>query len=630
MRRRVLIVDDNSSNRYLLQSLLEGEGMEVVTAGNGKEALEMTRTNPPDLIISDILMPVMDGYAFCRQCKLDEKLRHIPFVFYTATYTEPKDESFALSLGADRFILKPQEPEAIMDMLAEVWKESESKAHEPVKPLGEEMEFFRQYNEILFRKLEKKMLDLEGMSKELRMEEEELRRNEEFLNSVVENIPNMIFVKDAENLRFVRFNRAGEKLLGFNRQDLISKNDYDFFPKDQADFFIQKDREVLKNKQLVDIPEEFIQTKHLGERILHTKKIPIIDKDGESLYLLGISEDITELKRTEELLKKSEKKYRSIFENAVMGIFQVTIDGQYLSVNPAGAVMYGYESPEEMMKSVTDTARQIYVYPEERARLIAQLEASGSVEGFETEHYRKDGSKFWVLMNACLIRDEKGITLDYYEVTSQNITASKTAQEETRRTLERLHATLGATVQAMATTVETRDPYTAGHQRRVADLARAIAQEMNLFKDVVDGIRVAGLIHDIGKISVPAEILSKPTKLNEMEFNIIKVHPEAGYNILKDIEFPWPVADIVYQHHEKLNGAGYPQGLRDEQILLEAKILAVADAVEAMASHRPYRAGLGLDFALEEIEKNKGIFYEAKVVNACVRLFREKGYRFET
>jgi len=630
MRRRVLIVDDNSSNRYLLQSLLEGEGMEVITAENGKEALEMARANPPDLIISDILMPVMDGYAFCRQCKLDEKLRHIPFVFYTATYTEPKDESFALSLGADRFILKPQEPEVIMDMLAEVWKESESKAHEPVKPLGEEMEFFRQYNEILFRKLEKKMLDLEIMSKELTMEKEELRRSEEFLNSVVENIPNMIFVKDAENLEFVRFNKAGEELLGFNRQDLIGKNDYDFFPKDQADFFIQKDREVLKNKQLVVITEESIQTKHLGERILHTKKIPIVDKDGEPLYLLGISEDITELKRTEELFKKSEKKYRGIFENAVMGIFQVTIDGQYLSVNPAGAIMYGYESPEEIMKSVTDTARQIYVYPEERARLIALLEASGSVEGFEVEHYRKDGSKFWVLTNARLIRDEKGITPDYYEVTSQNITASKIAQEEVRRTLERLNTTLGATVQAMAATVETRDPYTAGHQRRVADLAKAIAQEMDLFKDVVDGIRVAGLIHDIGKISVPAEILSKPTKLSEVEFNIIKVHPEAGYNILKDIEFPWPVADIVYQHHEKLNGAGYPQGLRDEQILLEAKILAVADAVEAMASHRPYRAGLGLDFALEEIEKNKGIFYEAKVVNACVRLFREKGYRFET
>ncbi len=630
MRRRVLIVDDNSSNSYLLQSLLEGEGMEVIIAENGKEALERARANPPDLIISDILMPVMDGYTFCRQCKLDERLKHVPFVFYTATYTELKDERFALSLGADRFILKPQEPEAIMDMLAEVWKESESKAHEPVKPLGEEMEFFRQYNDVLFRKLEKKMLDLEIMSKELTMEQEELRRSEAFLNSVVENIPNMIFVKDAEDLRFVKFNKAGEELLGFNRQDLISKNDYDFFPKDQADFFIRKDREVLKNRQLVDIPEELIQTMHLGERILHTKKIPIIDKDGEPLYLLGISEDITELKRTEELLKKSEKKYRSIFENAVMGIFQVTIDGQYLSVNPAGAFMYGYESPEEMMKSVTDTARQIYVNPEERARLLALLEASGSVEGFEVEHYRKDGSKFWVLMNARLIRDEKGITPAYYEVTSQNITASKIAQEEVRRTLERLHATLGATVQAMAATVETRDPYTAGHQRRVADLARAIAQEMNLFKDVVDGIRVAGLIHDIGKISVPAEILSKPTKLNEMEFNIIKVHPEAGYNILKDIEFPWPVADIVYQHHEKLNGAGYPQGLRDEQILLEAKILGVADAVEAMASHRPYRAGLGLDFALEEIENNKGIFYEAKVVNACVRLFREKGYRFET
>lgn len=629
MKKAVLIVDDNNANLYLLKNLLEEEGMEVMTAENGKEALNKARARPPDIIISDILMPVMDGYALCRECKLDERLEHIPFVFYTATYTEPKDEKFALSIGADRFILKPQEPDVFIDILKRVWQENDTKTRSTTKPLGEEMDFFRQYNEILFRKLEKKMLDLEMVSEKLKSEEEELRRNEEFLDSVVDNIPNMIFVKDAGNLRFVRFNKAGEDLLGYGRQDLIGKNDYDFFSKEQADFFTSKDREVLKNGRLVDIPEESIQTRHLGERILHTKKIPITDKEGKSQYLLGISEDVTELKRMEKLLKESEKKYRGIFENSIMGIFQVTLDGRYLSVNPAGASMYGYDSTEEMMRLVTNTTKQTYVDPEDRAKLLTLLKTNGFVEGFEAEHYRKDGSKLWVSMNARLIRDTDGTTPPYYEVTSDNITARKIAEGESRQTLEKLNTVLSSVVQAMAITVETKDPYTAGHQRRVAGLAQAIAQEMNLFKDAIDGIRVAGLIHDIGKISVPAEILSKPTKLTAMEFNIIKVHSEAGYNILKDIDFPWPIAHIVYQHHERLNGTGYPQGLKNGQILLEAKILTVADVVEAMASHRPYRAGLGIDFALDEIEKNKGVFYDPKIVDACVKLFREKGFRFE-
>jgi HD-GYP domain-containing protein (c-di-GMP phosphodiesterase class II) len=178
----------------------------------------------------------------------------------------------------------------------------------------------------------------------------------------------------------------------------------------------------------------------------------------------------------------------------------------------------------------------------------------------------------------------------------------------------------------MAVVVETRDPYTAGHQRRVSDLARAIATEMNLSRGRIDGIRVMGSIHDIGKISVPAEILSKPTKLTDIEFGLIKAHSSAGYDILKEIEFPWPVAEIVLQHHEKLNGFGYPRGLKGNEILPEAKIICVADVVEAMASHRPYRPALGIEKALEEIFQNRGILYDPDVVDACLRLFREKGY----
>jgi len=190
-----------------------------------------------------------------------------------------------------------------------------------------------------------------------------------------------------------------------------------------------------------------------------------------------------------------------------------------------------------------------------------------------------------------------------------------------------LRKALGGTVHAIASIVEKRDPYTAGHQRRVSDFARAIATEMGLSNDRIEGLRVAAIIHDIGKLSVPAEILSKPTKLTRIEFSLIKTHSQSGYDIIKDIDFPWPIARMVIEHHERINGSGYPNGLTGDNLLLESRILAVADVVEAMASHRPYRAALGIEPALEEIEKNKGIFYDAAVADACLRLFRHKGYK---
>jgi len=192
----------------------------------------------------------------------------------------------------------------------------------------------------------------------------------------------------------------------------------------------------------------------------------------------------------------------------------------------------------------------------------------------------------------------------------------------------RLQRSMEETIAAIAATVEMRDPYTAGHQRRVTELGVAIARERKLPEASVHAIRLAGTIHDLGKINVPAEILSKPSRLTEIEYRLIQSHPQAGYDVLKAIDFPWPIAQIVYQHHERLDGSGYPQGLVAEQILIEARILAVADVVEAMASHRPYRPALGLDAALDEIIKYRGTQFEPAVVDACVALFREKRFTF--
>jgi putative two-component system response regulator len=201
------------------------------------------------------------------------------------------------------------------------------------------------------------------------------------------------------------------------------------------------------------------------------------------------------------------------------------------------------------------------------------------------------------------------------------------AEKGREDSFQSLRKALGATVQALAATAEIRDPYTAGHQRRVADLARTIAVEIGLRNDQIDGIRMAGTIHDIGKISVPAEILSKPTKLEDAEFVLIKRHARSGYDILKDIEFPWPIARIVMEHHERMDGSGYPHGLKGDGILLESRIIAVADVVEAIASHRPYRPALGIDVALSEIAKDKGTLYDRGVADACLKLFRDDGYK---
>jgi PAS domain S-box-containing protein/putative nucleotidyltransferase with HDIG domain len=215
-----------------------------------------------------------------------------------------------------------------------------------------------------------------------------------------------------------------------------------------------------------------------------------------------------------------------------------------------------------------------------------------------------------------------GVVLIFRDITEQ-----KRSQDETARLLQKLRSGMNALINALVMTVETRDPYTAGHQRRVTNLARAIAGEMGLSSDCVDGIRMAGTIHDLGKISVPAEILTRPGKLSSIEFSLIQTHPRVGYEILKEIDFNMPVAEIVYQHHERMDGSGYPRGLTGGSILIESRVIAIADVVEAMASHRPYRPALGIEQSLGEIRKNRGILYDPDVVDACIRVFVERGFQ---
>jgi len=225
--------------------------------------------------------------------------------------------------------------------------------------------------------------------------------------------------------------------------------------------------------------------------------------------------------------------------------------------------------------------------------------------------------------NACRRKSLEMSNRQYRESLEQKV-AEQT--ESLQQTLTQLRNAFDGITQAIVHIVETRDPYTAGHQKRVARLAGAIATEMSCPRKTIDGVINAGNIHDLGKISVPSEVLSKPGRLTSIEFELIKTHSAVGHEILKDIDFPWPIADIIHQHHEKIDGSGYPQGISGDDILIEARILTVADVLEAMASHRPYRPALGIDIAIDELMKNRGSLYEPAAVDACVSLLQDKGY----
>ena len=261
--------------------------------------------------------------------------------------------------------------------------------------------------------------------------------------------------------------------------------------------------------------------------------------------------------------------------------------------------------------------------------ITKQAFQKGNAKRKSTKMITWDGSRMFFQGTARVVSRDKGGNPTAVVKIYRDITKRMLAEEELRNSVQQLRKNLAGTIQAMARTVESRDAYTAGHQKRTTDIASAIAFEMGLSKQAIAGIRMAGVIHDLGKISIPAEILSKPGVLNDSEYSLIKQHPQAGFEILKGIDFKWPVADIVLQHHERINGSGYPYGLQGEDILPEARVLGVADVIEAMASHRPYRPALGIDDAFEEITTKSGVMYDPDVVDAAVDLFTIKGYQFQ-
>ena len=347
----------------------------------------------------------------------------------------------------------------------------------------------------------------------------------------------------------------------------------------------------------------------------------IRDESDQPRYIANILTDITDRKRAEEELRTSETQLSNALRIAHAGHWEYDVQTDTFTFNDNFYQIFR-TTAEEMggyTMSSTEYARR-FCHPDDvqivRGEIQAAIETDDPYYGRELEHriLYSDGEVGRFAVRFFVVKDSRGRTVKTYGV-NQDITERLEAEQRTRSALE-------GTIQVVAETIETRDPYTAGHQKRVTRLAVAIARRMGLPNDRIEGIRVAATLHDIGKMSIPAEILSKPGKLSEHEFRLIQEHPKVAYEILKGIAFPWPVADIILQHHERLDGTGYPQQLTAEDgIFLEARILAVADVVEAMATHRPYRPALGIEAALEEIQSKSGTRFDSTAVDTCIDLF---------
>jgi len=590
---RVLMVEDSEDDTLLEIRALKNGGYDpeyerVETAEAMRTAL---REKTWDIIVCDYQMPQFNGLAAIALLK--ETGIDIPMIIVSGAIGE-ETAADCMRHGAHDYIRKGNLSRLVPAIEREL-KEAESRRKR--------------------KQAEEKLLNV-------------MLQQELILSSAAEGI---LGLDSQGNHTFI--NTAAAKILGYEAEELLgcpghtmwhhTKPGGSPFPEEECRIHAtyregavyRNSTEVFWRKDGTCFPVEYAST-------------PIYEK-GKLIGAVVTFMDITERKQAEEALRESEQRFMDVLYSSPDAV--LLIDGeQFVDCNEATARMLGYADrneflmthPSKLSPPTQPDGRSSF----EKANEMMSAALERGFLQFEWEHRRASGEDFPVEVSlTSIVLHEKNVIHCMW----RDLTERKRAEEELQRTLDSLRKAVNTTIQVMVSAVETRDPYTAGHQLRSANLARAIATELGLPPEKIEGIWMAGSIHDVGKLSVPAEILSKPTKLSAIELSLIKEHANRGYEILKGVESSWPLAEIVRQHHERMDGSGYPRNLKGEEILMEARILSVADVVEAMASHRPYRPALGINAALEELEKNKGILYDDAVADACLRLFKEKSFNLE-
>ena len=577
---RTLIVDDSDDDAQLILRHLRSGGYEprwerVDTQEAMTSALDREKW---DIVLCDYKMPFFSSPAALKIIR--DRDMDIPFIMVSGAIGEDTAVA-AMKSGMHDYIMKDNPARLVVAVE-------------------------REMREAKVRKAKKKA-------------DEMLKKSEENFHRSLDESPLGVRIVTADG-KTIYANQEILNIYGYDsieEMKMISHKD-NYTPETYEEYKIRKEKR-LRNEFFPSHYEISIICKDGKIRHLEVFRKQVL-WNGE-MQFQALYNDITERKQVEKALSRSEEKYRIVVENANEAII-ITQDMKVVFANNAAVHQIGYN-----LETLTSGNFTSFIHPDDRQMVadyhIKRLNEIEVPSVYSFRIIRQDGTVKWVELNAAVVLwEQKPATLNFLNDISERMELDKERTEN----YQRIQQTLEATVHSIALIVETKDPYTSGHQMRVSDLARAIATEMDLSVDTRNFVQTASIIHDLGKISVPSEILSKPTKLTDLEFNLIKIHSQAGYNILKDIHFPWPVADVILQHHERMDGTGYPQKLNGEAILLEARILSVADVVEAMASHRPYRPALGIDFALAEITKNRGILYDANVVDACLRLFNEKKY----
>ena len=433
---------------------------------------------------------------------------------------------------------------------------------------------------------------------ELNLAENSLREREELFRSSFESAIAGISLVGLDG-KFIRVNQTLCHILGYSKEELLKLTFNEITLDEDREIGSEYFGQMIKGKlESATFEKRYVKKK--GDIIWVSESISAIhDKQGHCQYFVTYTQDISERKLAEERLHIREERYRSLVDTQNSLISRADLNGNFTFVNDAYCKAFGKTREELIGHSFL-----LNVLPEDREMALKahdQLYDPPHRYTVEDRSMTTAGLR-WLRWEGSVVRDNNGNIIELQGV-GTDITEQKQNEIQLQDYLGKLRNTVEGTIETIALIVEARDPYTSGHQKRVADISVKIAQELGLPEEQIRGIYMAGIIHDVGKIQVPAEILSKPGKLSKLEFDLIKTHPKVGFDLLKGIEFPWPIAQVIYQHHERVDGSGYPRKLKGERILLEAKIIGIADVIEAITSHRPYRAALGMDVALGEIKR---------------------------
>lgn len=770
----ILIAFERESEQSTVEQLLSGRGHQVHKAANGLIALDAARREPPDAIVSDIVLPRMDGFALCRKCKQDERLQNVPFIFYTRRHDDPKYERFALELGAERFFARSVAPEALAAAVEELVAKAPQRpapmpppasfmqtgAHRarPVDPgLQKHVEALERAQQAQAR-LRQQITELESLNERLSASETRFRR-------IFEANPLPMWIADHETGGFIAVNESALAFYGYNRAEFLALKANALTAQPQP-----SSNGVLRHKRKD------------GSQISVALSTQEIEFDGRKADLVSAF-DLSERAAEQERMQQQVAAARLTFEALPDGVWVLDTESRLIDVNPAYCRMSGYTREALLGKKASEIEEPS---TGEGVRMAPPGAMAGNSR-YETKHRRADGSLFDVEVSVgvlgagegdavVIVRDishvrkalvaqrtaqrQAEFLVELYKQSesfdesaiirrvidqASEITASslsflyfvnapestlqlaawrernhphanmadseprslaragliaecvrskrptsgndltwkpqpdglpdiqrylavpilsedepvavlgvanrdagydeddqqalgalaegvwrvleaKRAHAVTLSSLQRTDVALHGMIDSFVRMIERHDPYTAGSSRRVAALAVALAREAGLDGERQHGVRLAALLHDIGNIAVPAAILAKPAPLTEAEHALIRTHVEEGCQLLAQIDFGAPVADMIYQHHERHDGSGYPRGLKGEEIMLEARILAIADSVEAMCSPRPYRPAMGMDAAIDEINRGAGRLYDPKLVAACTRLIRQHGF----